>query len=142
MAHAGWILQELIAPASVEFFSKDWDYLGNKAFLERQICEITGILVKAHQGISLFEFSLDERLSWAANRQTTREEDIMYSLLGIFGVYIPLIYGEERRMLSDGTYESSVKPSPLPLQMGWSLISDGTYYLGSIRLSISTRSSA
>ena len=35
-------------------------------------------------------------MSWAETRQTTREEDIVYSLLGIFDVYMPLIYGEGR----------------------------------------------
>lgn len=34
-------------------------------------------------------------MSWAANRQITREEDIVYSTLGIFDVHIPAIYGEE-----------------------------------------------
>jgi hypothetical protein len=37
----GWTLQELIAPTSVEFFSKEWELLGNKISLERQICEVT-----------------------------------------------------------------------------------------------------
>jgi hypothetical protein len=33
-------------------------------------------------------------LSWAESRQTTRGEDKAYSLLGIFGIHLPLIYGE------------------------------------------------
>jgi hypothetical protein len=33
-------------------------------------------------------------MSWSETRQTTREEDIIYSLLGIFDVHIALIYGE------------------------------------------------
>jgi hypothetical protein len=35
-------------------------------------------------------------MSWAETRQTTREEDMVYSLLGIFDIYMPLIYGEGR----------------------------------------------
>jgi hypothetical protein len=35
-------------------------------------------------------------MSWAGRRQTTREEDKAYSLLGIFDVHMPLIYGEGR----------------------------------------------
>jgi len=31
---------------------------------------------------------------WAENRQTKREEDKAYSLLGISDIYMPLIYGE------------------------------------------------
>jgi hypothetical protein len=92
----GWTLQELIAPASVEFFSEGGELLGNKASLERHICEITGIPVKALRGGSLSNFSVTERISWSENRETTRKEDIAYSLLGIFDVNMPLIYGEGR----------------------------------------------
>jgi hypothetical protein len=34
---------------------------------------------------------------WAAKRETKREEDAAYSLLGIFDIHIPLIYGEGRK---------------------------------------------
>ncbi|KAH7305357.1 kinesin light chain [Rhexocercosporidium sp. MPI-PUGE-AT-0058] len=90
----GWTLQELIAPTSVEFFSKNQELLGNKASLERHICEITGIPTKALRGGPLAEFGATERIAWAGTRQTTREEDMAYSLLGIFDVHMPLIYGE------------------------------------------------
>ena len=40
------------------------------------------------------DFSVTERMLWAASRETTRKEDIAYSLLGIFDVKMPLIYGE------------------------------------------------
>jgi hypothetical protein len=92
----GWTLQELIAPTSVEFFSKNWELLGDKKSLERHICEITRIPSRALRGCPLAEFSVTERMSWANTRQTTREEDIAYSLLGIFDVHMPLIYGEGR----------------------------------------------
>ncbi|PMD54359.1 putative vegetative incompatibility protein HET-E-1 [Hyaloscypha bicolor E] len=92
----GWTLQELITPASVEIFSKDWERLGDKNSLERLICEITGIPSKALRGTPLADFSMTERMLWAEPRQTTREEDMAYSLLGIFDVYMPLIYGEGR----------------------------------------------
>jgi hypothetical protein len=90
----GWTLQELIAPASVDFFSKEGELLGNKASLERYICEVTGIPARVLRGSPLSDFSVDERLSWAARRETFRQEDQAYSLLGIFGIYLPLIYGE------------------------------------------------
>lgn len=35
-------------------------------------------------------------MSWAAKREVTREEDESYSLLGIFGVSLPPLYGEGR----------------------------------------------
>jgi len=33
-------------------------------------------------------------MSWAAKRDTKRKEDKAYSLFGIFGVSMPLVYGE------------------------------------------------
>jgi hypothetical protein len=90
----GWTLQELIAPTLVEFFSKDWEPLGNTISLECNIREITGIPVKALRGNSLSDFSITERMLWAETRDTTRKEDTAYSLLGIFDIYMPLIYGE------------------------------------------------
>ena len=92
----GWTLQELLAPASVEFFSKEGEKIGNKKSLERYIGEITGIPVKALQGSHLSNFSVAERISWQKSRETTRQEDKAYSLLGICDVYMSLIYGEGR----------------------------------------------
>jgi hypothetical protein len=34
------------------------------------------------------------RMSWVTKRNTPRKEDKAYSLFGIFGVYMPLLYGE------------------------------------------------
>jgi Heterokaryon incompatibility protein (HET) len=90
----GWTLQELIAPPSVEFFCSKGIRLGDKISLERQLHEITGIAVLALQGTPLFDFSVNVRMSWAEKRETKREEDKAYSLLGIFDVHMPLIYGE------------------------------------------------
>jgi hypothetical protein len=90
----GWTLQELIAPTSVEFFSKDQELLGDKRRLERQIHEITGIPLSALRGTPLSHFNIEDRLIWAGTRQTTREEDRAYSMLGICSIYMPLIYGE------------------------------------------------
>jgi hypothetical protein len=90
----GWTLQELIAPASIEFFSIGRSRLGDKTSLERQIHEVTGIAIKALRGDALSDFSVVERMSWAAKRKTTRTEDKAYSLLGISDVSMPLIYGE------------------------------------------------
>jgi hypothetical protein len=90
----GWTLQELIAPLSVEFFCSNGNRLGDKKSLQRQLHEITGIAVPALQGITLSTFSVKDRMSWAENRKTKREEDKAYSLLGIFDIHMPLIYGE------------------------------------------------
>jgi hypothetical protein len=90
----GWTLQELLAPHSVEFFSKGGVRLGDKESLKYAIYEVTGIPLKALLGSDLSQFDIDERFSWAENRHTTREEDGAYCLFGLFGVHLPLIYGE------------------------------------------------
>ncbi|KAF2630885.1 HET-domain-containing protein [Macroventuria anomochaeta] len=90
----GWTLQELLAPKSVEFFSKEGARLGDKESLKHTIHKITGIPIDALPGWRLSEFSVAERFSWTENRRTTREEDGAYCLLGIFGCHLPLIYGE------------------------------------------------
>lgn len=91
----GWTLQELLAPKSVEFFSREVQLLGDRKILEGLIHEITDIPITALQGGTLSGFSVDERLRWAANRDTKRKEDRAYCLLGIFNVFMLLIYGEE-----------------------------------------------
>lgn len=91
----GWTLQELIAPAKVEFFSAEGSWLGDKSSLEQPIHEITGVPPGGLRG-NVSRFGVEERLLWAANRQTTVEEDTAYCLLGIVDVHMPLIYGEGR----------------------------------------------
>jgi hypothetical protein len=90
----GWTLQELLAPASVKFFSREGKRLGDKSSLRQQIYEITNISLSALQGAHLSQFSVEERLKWIEHRRTKLEEDKAYSLLGIFDVYILPIYGE------------------------------------------------
>jgi hypothetical protein len=93
----GWTLQELLAPKSVKFFSAEGELLGEKESMMREIQDITGISARALQGTPLSEFSVDERMSWAKRRETTREEDAAYALLGIFDIHMPLIYGERQK---------------------------------------------
>jgi hypothetical protein len=76
----GWTLQELIAPTSVEFFSREGKRLGNKELLGELIHDITGIPIKALRGEPLTNFEVEERMSWAKDRQTKRQEDKAYSL--------------------------------------------------------------
>ncbi|KAF1955653.1 WD40 repeat-like protein [Byssothecium circinans] len=90
----GWTLQELLAPCSVTFYSRERKRLGDKSSLKQPIHEITGIPKSALQGALLSQFSVNERLSWIEHRQTKLGEDKAYSLQGIFGVYIAPIYGE------------------------------------------------
>jgi hypothetical protein len=119
----GWTLQELLAPASVEFFSKEGELLGNKKSLERLLCDITGIPVQALRGSPLTDFSITERMSWAESRETTRTEDKAYSLLGIFEVHMPLIYGEGKERALKRLREEIVKaPKGKPFFLSLALI--------------------
>jgi hypothetical protein len=90
----GWTLQELLAPAVVEFFSLEGGRLGDKRSMEQHIHEITRIPIQALQGTPLSYFKIDERMSWAAHRHTKRPEDKAYSLFGIFDTQMPSNYGE------------------------------------------------
>lgn len=93
----GWTLQELIAPAKVEFYSSRWSYLGTKQSLVRTIAAKSGVDVQVLMGGDPLEMSVARRMYWASNRITTRVEDEAYCLLGLFGVNMPLIYGEGRK---------------------------------------------
>lgn len=107
----GWTLQELLAPREVEFFDTNWSALGTRTEHARLISRITKIDSKALElqfkfdmsnfpryikngHLDLPAFSIASRMSWAAERTTTRPEDAAYCLLGIFDVNMPLLYGE------------------------------------------------
>ncbi|KAI1335414.1 heterokaryon incompatibility protein-domain-containing protein [Xylariaceae sp. FL0016] len=94
----GWTLQELLAPNTVQFYSSKWGLLGSKRDLWRALVQITKIPRSYLLGFTeLHEASIAQRMSWAAGRTTKRTEDMAYCLLGIFNVYMPLIYGQGDR---------------------------------------------
>jgi hypothetical protein len=90
----GWTLQELLAPGIVEFFSQEWERLGDKISLKRLIHKITSIPQELLDGAPLSQFSIEERLWWKGDRETKRDEDAWYSLSGIFGAEIAPAYSE------------------------------------------------
>ncbi|KAK3906805.1 hypothetical protein C8A05DRAFT_11493 [Staphylotrichum tortipilum] len=91
----GWTLQELLAPLNLRFYNKGWTCVGTKGDLCDLVEEITGIPTSFLLGMAeLQQASVAQRMSWAAKRVTKRQEDMAYCLLGIFAVYIPMIYGE------------------------------------------------
>jgi tetratricopeptide (TPR) repeat protein len=94
----GWTLQELIAPQQVEFFSREGQQIGDKSSLEELLHEITAIPRSVLQNCPIDKFSITERKTWAANRRTTEEEDIVYCLLGILDVSMPVNYGEGKEV--------------------------------------------
>lgn len=91
----GWTLQELIAPSNVRFYDEEWNFRGDKLSVRSELASITqvdpDVLTNA---ISLAEVPVAVRMSWAARRETKREEDRAYSLLGILGINMPMLYGE------------------------------------------------
>lgn len=93
----GWTLQELVAPSTVWFYDSSWRYLGSKDDLQKELEEITSIDTDVLTKGTIETISIARRMSWAAKRQTTRIEDQAYSLLGIFDVNMPLLYGEGKR---------------------------------------------
>jgi hypothetical protein len=91
----GWTLQELLAPETVYFYNRDWNFLGDKDSFQDEIWDITGVNFGAmNYPWSLPSYSIATRMSWASRRTTTRIEDQAYCMLGILGVHMPLLYGE------------------------------------------------
>lgn len=94
----GWTLQELIAPSRVLFFDAHWRRIGSQVDDADAIAGVTGIdSALLQHARSPNNYSVAQRFSWAAGRQTTRPEDRAYSLLGLFDVFMPLLYGEGDR---------------------------------------------
>jgi len=99
--YRGWTLQELIAPRLVKFFDRNWKCLGTKQSLLSTLCRITGIDREVLEDPEcLPDVSVARRMSWAAQRRTSRTEDTAYCLLGIFDVHMPMIYGEGNKAFS------------------------------------------
>jgi tetratricopeptide (TPR) repeat protein len=111
----GWTLQELIAPVSVEFFSREGQRIGDKASLDRLLHDVTNIPLAALRNCPLDQFSTSERRRWVENRRTTEDEDIVYCLLGVLGVSMPTTYGEGKesalRRLQAEVEEAGSAPS-------------------------------
>ena len=137
----GWTLQEMLAPTTVIFCSSEWEIFGHmqthtgrkqylqlapfsdalKFELNERISQITGIQVQyLHGSESIESASIARRMSWAANRKTTRIEDEAYCLLGLFGVNMPLLYGEGRKAFLR-LQEEIIKRSDDQSIFAWSL---------------------
>jgi hypothetical protein len=94
----GWTLQELLAPVMVEFYARDWTWIGTKMSLAKDIRRTTGISYDVLLDRTNVKLAcVAEKFSWASQREVTRAEDTAYSLLGIFEVNMPLLYGEGPR---------------------------------------------
>ncbi len=90
-----WTLPELLAPSRVQFYDKEWFPMGTKSDFAPVIETITRIPAPAILGLEpLSSYSVAQRMSWASCRIASRVEDRTYSLLGLFDISMPLIYGE------------------------------------------------
>ncbi|KAK2666839.1 Heterokaryon incompatibility [Fusarium oxysporum f. sp. vasinfectum] len=108
----GWTLQELVASESVVFYDMTWQARGNKSTLCPEIARVSGIstdVLTSQKALS--EVPVAVRMSWAAQRTTTREEDMAYCLLGLFDVNMPMLYGEGRKAFQR-LQEEIIKESP------------------------------
>jgi hypothetical protein len=80
----GWTLQELIAPQNMRFYNASWTYVGSKASLGSALSSITHVpdaVLRAE--VDLVMVPVAQKMSWAANRSTTRVEDEAYCLLSV-----------------------------------------------------------
>ncbi|KAH8649874.1 hypothetical protein BX600DRAFT_483866 [Xylariales sp. PMI_506] len=94
----GWTLQELVAPSWLKFYGHPWTFLGHKCDLVSSLSQATGIDARILNHTStLSSVPAATKMSWARYRMTTRKEDEAYSLLGLFEVNMPLLYGEGRK---------------------------------------------
>ncbi|KAF5500177.1 Vegetative incompatibility protein HET-E-1 [Colletotrichum siamense] len=94
----GWTLQELIAPANVKFYDASWNFRFTKENNASILATITTIDIDVLKMVKrLKDVLVAVKMSWAANRETTRSEDIAYCLLGTFDINMPMLYGEGER---------------------------------------------
>ncbi|KAG1886326.1 uncharacterized protein F5891DRAFT_329831 [Suillus fuscotomentosus] len=100
-----WSIPELLAPKVIFFYQADWTlYLDNRSCNHKESVSImeelkhsTGINPRALLAFRPGLRDAQEKLQWASTRVTARDENIAYSLFGIFGIHIPIIYGEGRQ---------------------------------------------
>lgn len=99
----GWTLQELLAPRTMKFYGKGWVPLSNSVN-DKQDTHMLDALSRAtgipHHDLRYFRpgtRNVHEKMMWAANRTTTRVEDIAYCLIGLFDVSLTIAYGEGQR---------------------------------------------
>jgi hypothetical protein len=101
----GWTVQEFLAPKVILFYQSNWTlYLDDRSSnhkestaIMQELEDVTGIdggtLIAFRPGMT----DAREKLQWASTRVTTVPEDIAYSLFGIFGVHLAVIYGETQQ---------------------------------------------
>ncbi|KAL8811778.1 MAG: hypothetical protein Q9223_007459 [Gallowayella weberi] len=116
----GWTLQELAAPRYVIFFDKHWNSIGDRASLHPQLTSRTKISRDfLSDSCSLNVASISHRMSWMSGRETSVPEDTAYCLLDLFGVNMPLLYGEGKERAFRRLQEEIMKYSDDHTLFAW-----------------------
>ena len=107
-----WTLQEMVAAQRLRFYCETWKAL-EPAFdppddnhIERfsdhrkvplwkyALSRSTGVDVQSLTDFTPGTTNVREKFHWASRREATQIEDMAYSLLGIFDINMPVLYGE------------------------------------------------
>ncbi|KAI9570094.1 hypothetical protein HD554DRAFT_440125 [Boletus coccyginus] len=102
-----WTLQEYHASKVVRFYTEDWKSYPNvdtpnhkespEIIAEMEVA--THVSARALMALRPGLDNVREKLRPASTRQTTRVEDAAYSLLGMFSMSLPVVYGEGDKAL-------------------------------------------
>ena len=122
-----WTLQELVAPKAARFYNRHWSVIGTKQSLLPLLSNITKVDQDVIADVEcLSGYSIGRRMAWAAGRSASRTEDIAYSLLGIFKISMPIIYGEGGRSFAR-LQEEILKDTDDASLFAWQASSDQQY---------------
>ncbi|EGS17115.1 uncharacterized protein CTHT_0074450 [Thermochaetoides thermophila DSM 1495] len=118
-----WTLPELLAPKKLVFYAKGWKLLGTKSSLVKHVARVTKIdEVTLIEPKLVHKASIAQRLAWAAGRQASRPEDVAYSLLGLFGIHMPIVYGEGAEAAFQRLQEEIIKRSDDHSIFAWGIL--------------------
>ena len=102
-----WMLQECHASKVVRFYTEDWtpypnlDIYNHKVLPEivSEMEEAANVSARSLMALCPGLDDIREKLCLASKRQTTRAEDASHSLLEIFSLTLPVVYGEGEKAL-------------------------------------------
>jgi hypothetical protein len=97
-----WTLQEYVAAKVIHFYTEDWTLYMNldipnhkeSPAIISEMEEATRVSAQTLMVLRPGSDDIREKLCLAARRETTIVEDAAYSLLGIFSMSLPVVYGE------------------------------------------------
>ncbi|KAF8244345.1 hypothetical protein K440DRAFT_610072 [Wilcoxina mikolae CBS 423.85] len=93
----GWTLQEIVLCREAVFYNSQWKNIGDSNNDGEAICKISGLPPNSACKGTPPDYAASTILHWAASRETFKDEDQAYSLMGILGVRMEASYGEGRQ---------------------------------------------